>query len=54
MSNNKTPEIIYITHENKMYKNKTHEIIYITEHSRGSPEFPNKNLRQIGPGVPEL
>ena len=24
------------------------------EHSRGSPEFPHKYLRQIGPGVPEL
>ena len=24
------------------------------EHSRGSPEFPNKKFRQIGPGVPEL
>ena len=23
------------------------------EHSRGSPEFPNTNLRQIGQGVPE-
>ena len=24
------------------------------EHSRGFLEFPNPNLRQIGPGVPEL
>ena len=24
------------------------------EHSRGSVEFPNQNLRQIGQGVPEL
>ena len=24
------------------------------EHSRKSPEFPNQNLMQIGPGVPEL
>ena len=24
------------------------------EHPLGSPEFPNQNLRQIGPGVPEL
>ena len=25
-----------------------------SEHSHGSPEFSNQNLRQIGPGVPEL
>ena len=24
------------------------------KYSRGSPEFPNQNLRQIDPGVPEL
>ena len=24
------------------------------EHYRGSPELPNQNLRQIGPGLPEL
>ena len=24
------------------------------EHSRGIPEFPNQNLRQIGRWVPEL
>ena len=25
-----------------------------SEHSRGSPKFPNQNLRQIGQGVPQL
>ena len=24
------------------------------EHSHGSPEFPDQNLRQISPGVPEF
>ena len=36
-------ELTHLRNSNPRYK-----------HSRGSPEVPNQNLRQIGPGVQEL
>ena len=36
------------------FKSRPTQLRISNQHSRGSPEFPNKNLRQIGLGVHEL